>query len=248
MTISPLGDSAIIVDFADEVSDQDRLLARALAAAQALESARIPGVVDITSAYQSVAVFFDLARIQRDPPVEEKVYSTIGGSNRRRSIHTRVIEIPVCYDEEFALDLKRVVSHTSLTPDAIAVLHSSAEYTVACIGFVPGFPFLAGLSEKLRVPRLETPRTKVPQGSVAIANAQAGIYPFESPGGWNVIGRTPLLLFRPNENPPAFLQSGNRVRFRRMRREEFEAKENDDAKIDRPTLSEAMGSKCGSLD
>ena len=225
MTISPLGDSAIIVDFADEVSDQDRLLARALAAAQALELARIPGVVDITSAYQSVAVFFDVARIQREPPVEEKVYSIIGRSNRGRSIQKRVIEIPVCYDEEFALDLTRVVSHTSLTPNAIAVLHSSAEYTVACVGFVPGFPFLAGLSEKLRVPRLETPRTKVPPGSVAIANAQAGIYPFESPGGWNVIGRTPLLLFRLNENPPTFLQPGDRVRFRRMSRQEFEAKE-----------------------
>ncbi|PYI74619.1 MAG: kinase inhibitor, partial [Verrucomicrobia bacterium] len=122
-----------------------------------------------------------------------------------------------CYDAEFALDLTRIVSHTSLTPDAIAVLHSSAEYTVACIGFVPGFPFLAGLSEKLRVPRLETPRTKVPPGSVAIANAQAGIYPFESPGGWNVIGRT--------QNPPTFLQSGDRVRFHRVSREEFEGKE-----------------------
>lgn len=225
MTISPLGDSAMIVDFGDEVPDQDRLLTRALAAAQALESARIPGVVDITSAYQSVAVFFDLARIQRDPPVEEKVYSIIGRSNPVWSIRRRAIEIPVCYDEEFALDLKRVVNHTSLTCDAIAVLHSSAEYTVACIGFVPGFPFLAGLSEKLRVPRLETPRTKVPPGSVAIANAQAGIYPFESPGGWNVIGRTPMLLFRQNENPPTLLQPGDRVRFRRMSREEFEVKE-----------------------
>lgn len=225
MTISPLGDSAIIVDFADEVSDQGGLLARALAAAQALECARIAGVVEITSAYQSVAIFFDLARIRRDVSMEEKVYSTIGPSSRGRPMRRRVIEIPVCYDEEFALDLTRVVSHTSLTADAIAVLHSSAEYTVACIGFVPGFPFLAGLSEKLRVPRLETPRTKVPPGSVAIANAQAGIYPFESPGGWNVIGRTSLPLFRINENPPTLLQAGDRVRFRQISREEFEAKE-----------------------
>lgn len=225
MTISPLGDSAIIVDFADEVSDQDLLLGRALAAAQALESARIPGVIDITSAYQSVAIFFDLAGMEPDVSIEEKVSSIVGSSGRGRSIRSRVIEIPVCYDEEFALDLARVVSHTSLTPERIAVLHSSAEYTVACIGFVPGFPFLAGLSEKLRVPRLETPRTKVPPGSVAIANAQAGIYPLESPGGWNVLGRTPLPLFRINENPPTFLQPGDRVRFGRISREQFETKE-----------------------
>jgi inhibitor of KinA len=223
MTISPLGDSAIIVDFADEGSDLDRLLARALAGAQALERAKIRGVVDITNAYQSVAVFFDLSRIERDMSIEEKVYATIGSTSRGRSSRRRVVEIPVCYDQEFALDLIRVASQTSLTPDAIAALHCSAEYTVACIGFVPGFPFLAGLSEKLRVPRLATPRTKVPPGSVAIANAQAGIYPFESPGGWNVIGRTPVPLFKVNENPPTFLRSGDRVRFRRINREEFEA-------------------------
>src|SRR5438046_10572224 len=99
MTISPLGDSAIIVDFADEVSDQDRLLARALAAAQALESARIPCVVAITSAYQSVAVFLDLARIERAIPVEEYVYRTMARSRRSRSIRRRLIEVPVCDDD-----------------------------------------------------------------------------------------------------------------------------------------------------
>src|SRR5262249_56340254 len=119
-----------------------------------------------------------------------------------------------CYDEEFALDLGGVADHTSLNPDAIVTLHSSAEYTVVCIGFMPGFPFLAGLPQQLRVPRLESPRTKVPAGSVAIANAQAGVYPLESPGGWNVLGRTPVTLFRMNENPPTFLQPPDRIHFR----------------------------------
>jgi inhibitor of KinA len=226
MTFHPLGDSALTVDFADEYSDRERLLARALSVAGALEGANIPGVIDVTSAYESVAVFFDPARIEQE--FEEKIRALIASAGVRASRKAQKIEIPVCYDDEFALDLARVASRTFLPRDAIIALHSSTEYTVACIGFVPGFPFLAGLSEKLRVPRLESPRTKVPAGSVAIANAQAGIYPFESPGGWNVIGRTPLRLFDANANPPALLQPGAHVRLRQIGRDEFNAcvKEN----------------------
>src|SRR6059058_2723272 len=223
MKISPLGDSAITVDFTDESPDRERLLARALSVAETLERANVPGVIDVTSAYESVALFFDPARIERD--VEEKIRALVASARIRVSRKRRRIEIPVCYDADFALDLARVEAETNLLVDAIIALHSSSEYTVACIGFVPGFPFLAGLSEKLRVPRLESPRTRVPAGSVAIANAQAGIYPFESPGGWNVIGRTPLRLFRATENPPTLLQLGDRVRFRRITRAQFDAEQ-----------------------
>jgi inhibitor of KinA len=228
MKISPLGDSALTIDFADEPSDGARLLTRTLAMAEKLEGAKLPGVIDVTCAYESVAVFFDPARIEQD--FEEKIGVLVPPASVRSRRKARKLEIPVCYDDEFALDLARVASQTRLPVGAIIALHSSTEYTVACIGFVPGFPFLAGLSDKLRVPRLESPRTKVPAGSVAIANAQAGIYPFESPGGWNVIGRTPLRLFRANENPPTFLQPGDRVRFRRITRHEFEARLKEDAK------------------
>ena len=220
MTFHPLGDSALTVDFADESSDRERLLARALSAAERLEAANVPGVIDVTCAYESVAVFFDPTRIEQD--FEEKIGALVPSAGVRAPRRARKIEIPVCYDDEFALDLPRVASQTLLTGEAVTALHSSSEYTVACVGFVPGFPFLAGLSEKLRVPRLESPRTKVPAGSVAIANAQAGIYPFESPGGWNVIGRTPLRLFDTNAQSPALLQPGDRVRFRRITRQEFE--------------------------
>src|SRR5438270_10012486 len=220
MKISPLGDSALTLDFADESSDRARLLARTLSAAERLEGANLPGVMDVTCGYESVAVFFDPARIERD--FEDKIGALVSSAGIRALRKSRRIEIPVCYDDELALDLARVASQTLLTGEAVTALHSSSEYTVACVGFVPGFPFLAGLSEKLRVPRLESPRTKVPAGSVAIANAQAGIYPFESPGGWNVIGRTPLHLFDANAQSPALLQPGDRVRFRRITRQEFE--------------------------
>ena len=228
MKIDALGDSALIINLADEISDSTRLLARVLSAAETIEGAKLPGVVDVTSSYESVAVFFDLIYVE--PDIVDKIRALIAPAGVRVSGKKQRVEIPVCYDEEFALDLDRVANHTSLTPDAIIALHSSAEYTVACIGFVPGFPFLAGLSEKLRVPRLESPRTKVPAGSVAIANAQAGIYPFESPGGWNVIGRTPLRLFDAKAQSPALLHAGDRVRFRRITRQEFEMRVKENSK------------------
>jgi inhibitor of KinA len=220
MKIDALGDSALIINLADEISDSSALLARVLSAAATIERAKLPGVVDVTSSYESVAVFFDLPQVE--PDIEDKIRVLIASAGVRVSGKKRRVQIPVCYDEEFALDLDRVANHTSLTPDAIVTLHSSAEYTVACIGFMPGFPFLAGLPQQLRVPRLESPRTKVSAGSVAIANAQAGVYPLESPGGWNVLGRTPLQLFRVNENPPTLLQPGDCVQFRRITRAQFD--------------------------
>lgn len=221
MKIDALGDSALIINLADEISDSSRLLARVLSAAETIERAKLSGVVDVTSSYESVAVFFDLTHVE--PDIEDKIRTLIASAGVRVSGKKRRVEIPVCYEEEFALDLERVANHTSLTPDAIVALHSSADYTVACIGFMPGFPFLAGLPQQLCVPRLESPRTKVSAGSVAIANAQAGVYPLESPGGWNVLGRTPVQLFRVDESPPTLLRPGDRVRFRRITREEFEA-------------------------
>jgi len=223
MKIDPLGDSALIVSLAGEVSDSGKLLERALSSAEAIENAKLPGVLDVTSSYESVAVFFNLTQIE--PDIEDKVRALIAWAGVRIPKKKRKIEIPICYDQEFALDIDRVASQTSLTADAIVALHSSAEYTVACVGFMPGFPFLAGLPQQLRVPRLESPRTKVPAGSVAIANAQAGVYPLESPGGWNVLGRTPLRLFQVTQSPPTFLRPGDRVRFRKITRDEFEAAE-----------------------
>ena len=220
MKIDALGDSALIINLADEISDSSALLARVLSAAATIEGAKLPGVVDVTSSYESVAGFFDLPHFEVH--IEDKIRVLIASAGVRVSGKKRRVQIPVCYDEEFALDLDRVANHTSLTPDAIVMLHSSAEYTVACIGFMPGFPFLTGLPQQLRVPRLESPRTKVSAGSVAIANAQAGVYPLESPGGWNVLGRTPLQLFRVNENPPTLLRPGDCVQFRRITRAQFD--------------------------
>jgi len=220
MKIDALGDCALIIDLADERLQADKLLRRVLSAAKTIEAAKLPGIVDVTSSYESIAVFFSLT--QTEPDIEEKIRTLIESARVEARGKKRRIEIPVCYDEEFALDIERIANHTLLTPEAIIALHSSAKYTVACIGFLPGFPFLAGLPQKLRVPRLANPRTRVPAGSVAMANAQAGIYPLQSPGGWNVLGRTPLQLFKVNERPPTLLRPGDVVQFRRIMRAEFQ--------------------------
>ena len=229
MRIQPLGDSAIILDFADESSDAAELLRRSLSAADVLEQANIPGVIEVTSAYQSVALFLDLSRIASVVDgrsiadfLHDRIVSLVRSKGHRSRIRTRSVEVPVCYDLELAPDLARVADQTSLEQSEVIALHSSVIYTTACIGFMPGFPFLAGLPAKLHVPRLATPRTHVPAGSVAIAGAQAGIYPLDSPGGWNVIGRTPLRLFDADANPPALLRPGDRVRFRIITRDEFD--------------------------
>ena len=215
MRIQPLGDSAIILDFADESSDAIELLKRALSAADALEHANIPGVIEVTSAYQSVALFLDLNRIASIVSgrsiadfLHEKIVSLVRSKGHRSKIRTRSVEVPVCYDIELAPDLARVAEQMSPQPVQMARM--------------PGFPFLAGLPAKLHVPRLATPRTHVPAGSVAIAGAQAGIYPLDSPGGWNLIGRTPVRLFDTDANPPSLLRPGDRVRFRIMTRDEFD--------------------------
>jgi inhibitor of KinA len=226
VTISPLGDSALLVDFSDESSSGRDLLDRALSAADRLSRAQLPGVDEVTSAYQSVAIFLDLAAIESHTGVPltselERQITEIASTPGDVETERRLIEVPVCYDAEFALDAQRVASESGLSFNSVVQLHAATEFTVACIGFMPGFPYLAGLPDALRLPRLATPRTKVPGGSVAIANGQAGIYPFESPGGWNIIGRACLPLFDPAKMPPALLRAGDRVKFREISRQEF---------------------------
>jgi inhibitor of KinA len=219
---SPLGDSALLIDFSDESSDPNELLHRALSVSATLGRAKIPGIIEITSAYESVALFLSPSALE-DKSLTDQISHAIDRIDKRQRFHGREIEIPVCYDEEFALDATRVASETKLPIAKIIELHSSTTFTVACLGFMPGFPYLAGLPAELRVPRLATPRIRVPAGSLAIANAQAGVYPFESPAGWNIIGRTPLSLFDPNKTPPALLAPGDHVRFFQITHEQFEA-------------------------
>jgi inhibitor of KinA len=237
MEIVPLGDSALIVRMRERFDDApEQTLDVVLRAFQRLQNTAIPGVIELAPAYTSVAVFFDPIPAAKGAETPDKVFDWLAtriraavagivAPGRIARSRSKTVEIPVCYDPEFALDIDDVAQRAAISPGEVIRVHSAAEYRVACIGFVPGFPFLAGLPKKLATPRRDVPRKQIPPGSVGIGGAQTGIYPLRSPGGWNLIGRTPLRLFDPRKNPPALLRAGERVRFRAITREEFEAAE-----------------------
>jgi inhibitor of KinA len=228
--ITPLGDSALVLRFANDAPE--KILDRVGEAMHRIAEASLPGVIDLAPAYNSIGIFFSAPPVVRQAVENEpllqrriqQVSALLSKSSRRRQrkVATREIEIPVCFDPEFALDLAQVASAAQLSPNEVVDLYCAARYRVASLGFTPGFPYLVGLPSKLATPRRDSPRKEVPAGSVAIGGNQTGVYPVPSPGGWNVIGRTALRLFDPNQNPPALLHTGDRVRFRPIAREEFE--------------------------
>jgi inhibitor of KinA len=243
MKITPLGDCALIVRLRESFEDApEQTLNAVLEAQRCLENAHFPGVIEIAPAYTTVAIFFDpTAAIEAGAPVEnvfdwlaEKIREALesvetgvltrkpDGEAEESRRSSRVVEVPVCYEADFALDLDEVARHAGISTAQVVDLHCGPEYRVHCLGFTPGFPFLGGLPKELATPRRAVPRKEIAAGSVAIGGAQTGIYPLKSPGGWNVIGRTALRLFDPEKNPPALLRAGDRVRFRAIAREEFD--------------------------
>jgi len=243
MEITPLGDSALLIRVAENFDDAPTdVLNKVLATKHALEAAQIPGVVEVAPAYTTVALFCDPVRAIDAGAVVEDVFGWFEqriqqalksvaapkafGADRGRAGDNvpgyNSIEVPVCYDQEFAFDLDEVARNAGVHLKEVVDLHCGADYRVHCVGFTPGFPFLGGLPRQLATPRRDVPRKEIPAGSVAIGGRQTGIYPIKSPGGWNVIGRTPLQLFDPQKDPPVLLRAGDRVRFRSITREEFE--------------------------
>jgi len=237
MEIVPLGDSALIVRVRDRFDDApEEALNEVLQTFQQLRGAGIPGVIEVAPAYTSIAVFYNPVQVAKASGQPDRAFDWLNervrrvvaaGAGRRERRRTKrnvpSVEIPVCYDPEFTPDLDDVARHAQISTKEVVDLHSAGEYRVGCIGFVPGFPFLTGLSKKLATPRRAVPRKEIAPGSVGIGGAQTGIYPLRSPGGWNLIGRTPLQLFDPQKDPPTLLRAGDRVRFRAITREEFDS-------------------------
>ncbi len=233
MEVTPLGDSAVLVRVAEDFyNEPERALEQVLAAQRRLTAAKIPGIIGLVPAYTTIALFYDPPAVMEAGATTDNVFGWLDQRIRdalskreetsAQPVQSSVIEIPVCYDKEFAFDLDDVARRATLSPDEVIAVHSGAEYRVHCIGFTGGFPFLGGLPRELATPRRESPRKEIPVGSVGIGGKQTGIYPIKSPGGWNIIGRTPLQLFDPGKNPPALLRVGDRVRLRAISRDEFE--------------------------
>ncbi len=230
--ITPLGDAALTVRFSKTAAKSpNERLTRVLAAKRAIDRASIPGVVETTTSYSTLGIFLDmpalLGRVRDPENVFQQVTTAIHevlaqrGVKKATAIRKRRVDIFVCFDSAFALDLAGLAESHNLTSRDVVKKFCAATYQVASVGFTPGFPYLIGLPPELKTPRRETPRVSVPAGSVAIGNDQAGIYPMESPGGWNVIGRTPLLLFEASREPASLLSPGDYVRFHAVSIDEF---------------------------
>jgi inhibitor of KinA len=222
MTLAPLGDNAVVLEFGHEIDEAVSLRVRALAAA--LEHNPPAGVIEVVPAFTTVTVFYDLAHIGSYDQLCAELRTRAGRATSRPPFELgKLVEIPVCYGGDFGRDLAAVAERAGMSAEEVAELHQRGEYRVHAIGFLPGFPYLGGLPARLRTPRRASPRLQVSAGSVAIGGAQTGIYPLASPGGWNLIGRTPLALFRAGESSPALLRVGDRVKFRALSPEEFAA-------------------------
>jgi inhibitor of KinA len=210
----PLGDSGWIVRVGDSLGEVLRAVAR-------LEAARLPGAIEIAPAFASVAIFLESPAFLEPCAAAIPAALRIRRAAGKNKSSGRIVVIPVCYEAEFAPDLEAVAQHCGLRPNEVIRRHAAARYHVRCVGFTPGFPYLSGLPRALATPRRATPRSSVPAGAVAIGAGQAGIYPLASPGGWNIIGRTPLRLFDVMRQPAALLAAGNRVRFVAITGERF---------------------------
>lgn len=206
----PAGDSAIVAEFGDgidlQVSARVRFLHRALG------DVPPPGIVETVPTYRSLMVHYDPAVLSREA-VERLIAEAASRPPDTVREAVRTVEIPVLYGGLAGPDLADVAALAGLREQEVVDLHASGEYVVFMLGFMPGFAYLGGLSPRIATPRLATPRTLVPAGSVGIAGAQTGVYPTESPGGWRLIGRTPVALFDTGASPPALLRAGDRVRF-----------------------------------
>ena len=222
-----LGDSALLLRFGERIDAA--VSASVHAVAQALRGAALPGVRDIVPAYASITVHYDPAAWndpRADEPPGERLVARLCDFVENCNISAAgkslpAVEIPICYGGEFGPDLAQVAVLAQLDVDTVIARHLAAAYRIAMLGFAPGFPYLLGLDPALHTPRRAQPRTRVPAGSVAIGGAHTGIYPRALPGGWQIIGRTPLALFDAARDPPALLAPGQRVRFRAIDADAF---------------------------
>jgi inhibitor of KinA len=218
--LSPLGDRAVLVTLGDSIDEQTHRLVRAVCAQ--LAAAPIAGVTDYVPAYASVAVHYDPARAGTYERAAAAIAAALADLSTVSLPAARVVEIPVCYGGELGPDLEELAQRHQRTPDEIVRLHSGGDYLVYMVGFLPGFAYMGGLDPALATPRRPEPRTEVPAGTVGIGGSQTGVYAIPSPGGWHLIGRTPLVMFSPDRDPPTLVDMGDRVRFRAISREEFD--------------------------
>lgn len=218
MQIKPCGDHNLTVEFENEISEA--VNKKVIQFCQAVEMSSIEGIRELVPSFRAVLIDYDPETVDYQA-LAEKLDETAKAAEDMPMPEPKIVEIPVCYGGEFGMDLDFVAEHSGLSKEEVIQLHSGQNYYVYMLGFVAGFPYLGGMDKRLKTPRLETPRLKIPAGSVGIADEQTGVYPLQSPGGWQIIGRTPLPLWDREKNE-ALLSAGNYVRFKPISKEEYE--------------------------
>lgn len=215
-----MGDTALTVEFGNEISEA---VSRAVRAYKiALERADLPGVVELVPTYRSLTVHYDPAVLSYRV-LQERLEALTDGLGDVEIPPGRVLEIPVLYGGEAGPDLAFVAEHAGLSEEEVVRIHSSAEYLIYMLGFTPGFAYLGGMSERIAAPRLTQPRVRIPAGSVGIAGTQTGVYPIDSPGGWRLIGRTPVKMYDPHREPPILPEAGCYMKFYPVTPAEYDA-------------------------
>ena len=216
--IVPEGDLALLVEFENEISKECN--ARVTALNQRIKEEKLKGIVETIPTFRSLLIYYD--------PLQTS-YRKLSARLKRLTRQTkeavqgdkRIIQIPVCYGGAYGEDMQDVCAHTGLSQEEVVKLHTGTDYLIYMLGFLPGFPYLGGLNERLATPRLKDPRKAIPAGAVGIGGEQTGIYPISSPGGWRLIGQTPIPLFDSRRKPPILYQAGDYIRFRAIDEEEY---------------------------
>lgn len=220
------GDQALIVEFGNAIDE--KLNRRVQLLNKKITEMGMKGIVETVPTFRSLMITYDPAAVSFDKlkKILEGIPAAADGKEKEEH---RVIEIPVCYGGEFGEDLPEVAACTGLTEEEVVRIHSSREYNIYMLGFLPGFPYLGGMDSRLNTPRLQNPRTKIPAGSVGIGGEQTGVYPLDSPGGWRLIGRTPLKLYDPERERPILYEAGDYIRFVPITREEYELRRSHES-------------------
>lgn len=217
--IYPLGENGLTIDFGNEISVEKNNLVINLS--EAFESNNFQGFIECVPAYSTLTIFYDVFTVRQNHSRFQTAFDTVKSTveqklenlPEKKESKTRTIEIPVSFNKEFSLDLEFVAESNNLEIKKVIEIFLSKTYRVFMLGFLPGFAYMGELDKRISTPRKNSPRTKVPKGSVGIAGTQTGIYPLESPGGWQIIGRTETELFTPNEKNPTLFQTGDSVKF-----------------------------------
>jgi len=215
----PSGDSGLILEVGNEISEEVNRKIRALI--YCIEKKGLEEIIEILPTYTTILILYNPLKTSNDELIG-KLRDVEESINDIQLPPAEIVHIPTLYGDEYGTDLEFVAEHNGLTIEQVIDIHSTPNYLVYMIGFTPGFPYLGGMSEKIATPRLEIPREKIPAGSVGIAGSQTGIYPIDSPGGWQLIGQTPLKLFDADRMPSVLLKAGQYIKFEPISRSEYD--------------------------